>query len=237
MLTNPKPTSRRLPKASLPVIALLLVALPGCSLFVMAGKMILGDPKITAAFTASTGESLTDTKKPVVFICSAPHRLLNVMPSLQFDIVDQVSRTLRIEGVNVVDSGEVASWYDDHGEWGDFSELAAAFDAGYVVQIKFNEFDHRVPKSETLLQGKAQGHINVYKVYSPADGRDTDAEVEASIPVSLMFDKAFSLKYPESYQVPRETRSEDSFLQAFVKRTSHHISQHFYDYRRSDLIY
>lgn len=221
----------------LSIASALLFSVSGCSLAVMAGKMVFGDPKVTASFTSATGESLSETRQPIVVICSAPHRLLSVMPSLQFDIVEQVSRKLKNEGIEIVDSGKVAAWYDDHGEWGDFSELASTFDASYVVQIKLNEFEHRVPESETLLQGKAQGHLNVYKTYTYAGGENEDESLEASLPLSPIFEKAFALQYPASYPVPRESRSEDSFLTAFVKRTSEHISQHFYDFRRGDLIY
>ncbi|MEQ9410558.1 MAG: hypothetical protein RIK87_22675 [Fuerstiella sp.] len=207
----------------------------GCSLFVMAGKAILGDPKVPSEFRTVTGTDLTKGQDAVVIICTAPHRVLRTSPSLQIDIVDRVTRNLESRQVQVVPSGDVAAWFDDHGDWGDYSEMAAAFDAKYVVHVDIREFDHRVPESENLMQGKAEGHISVHQV--SRDGGVPITDRKYSAPVSLAFDRDFRLTFPTSYPVPRETRSEDLFMQGFMDRVALHISQHFYDYRMSESIH
>lgn len=203
-------------------------------MFVMAGKMLFGDPKIPAEFRKATGTDLTDGKDSVVIICSAPHRLTSEFPSLQIDLVDRVTRILETHNIKVVPSGDVASWYDDHGEWGDYSELAAEFDAKFVVHITLREFTHRVEESPNLLQGKADGHISVHRVSKSGSSKLTDRNFVA--PVSLAFDRDIRLTYPKSYPVPLESRSEDLFTQGFMDRVALNISQLFYDYRMSDSI-
>lgn len=233
---QPRQSFRRLSMLMLPL--LLVGTVSGCSLFVMAGKAMFGDPKVTSAFTAATGTDLREADEPVVIICSAPHRLLSRNPSLQIDIVDRVSRTLEMQGIQVVDSGELASWYDDHGEWGDYSELAAAFDAGFVFHIDLRQFDHRVPESENLLQGKAEGHLSVHQIMKekkPALGLSKPRK--DFLPVLPVFDRDFALQFPTSYMVDREARSEDMFAQSFVDRTALHIAQHLYDYKTSESVH
>lgn len=216
---------------------MLLISNSGCSLVVMAGKALMGDPKVTAPFRAATGKDLTESDDSVVIICSAPHRLLTENPALQIDIVDRVSRTLETHGIKVVPSGDVASWYDDHGEWGDYSDLAAAFDAKYVLHIDFRKFHHQVPESENLLQGTAEGHLSVHEVIRKKGISKTLTRQNEYIPVSMVFDRDFALKFPSAYPVPRETNSEEAFVQSFIDRVALHISQHMYDYKMSDSIH
>ena len=215
--------------ACLLLAVFMISACTGCSLFVMAGKAVFGDPKVPSQLKAATGTDICDGEDAVLIICSAPHRLLAGFQSLQIDIVDRVSRNLESRNVQVIPSGDVAAWYDDHGEWGDYSELAAEFGARYVLHIEIREFDYRVPESENLMQGKAEGRLLVHEVYK-------DGET-AEVPVSLVFDRDFTLKFPTSYPVPREKRSEDMFLQGFLDRLALHVSQYLYDYRASESIH
>ena len=89
-------------------LCLLLVCFSGCSLFVMAGKAILGDPQISSEFRVHTGIDLTKGKDSVLILCSAPHGILADFPALQIDIVDRVSRTLKTRNVNVIPADDVA---------------------------------------------------------------------------------------------------------------------------------
>lgn len=207
----------------------------------MAGKAIMGDPKVTSPFTAATGVKLPETEESIVIICDAPHRVTSAFPSVQIDILDRVSRDLETQGINVVPSGDVASWFDDHGEWGDYTELAQEFDAAYVLHIRMREIDHRVPESENLMQGKAEGHLTVYRVNHPKKASlltgTKEAESRKSGSVSNVFDREFDVKFPSAYPVPRETRSEEQFVQSFLDRVGLHLSQHMYDYKMSESIH
>lgn len=209
-------------------LVLTTISSTGCSIFVMAGKAIFGDPKVTAPFTAATGEDLTKSDDRVVIICTVPYGLLSRHPSLQIDIVDRVSRNLETQGIKIVEPGDVSSWYDDHGEWGDFSELSTHFEAAYVIHIDVRDFDHRMPQSDNLMQGRTEGHITVHQFGS--DDKDRG-------PMTVAFDRDFGLTFPSTYPVPRESRSEDQFVQGFTDRLALHLSQHMYDYRMSESIH
>ena len=63
-------------------ISLTVSSLTGCSLFVMAGKMLFGDPKIASTFTDRTGIDLTKDQKKLLVICHTPYMVENAMPLL-----------------------------------------------------------------------------------------------------------------------------------------------------------
>lgn len=198
----------------------------GCSLGVMAGKLLLGDPKVKAPFRASTGTDLTKGKDSLLIVCDAPHGILAEFPSMQIDIVDRVTRLLETRGIKVVSSDEVATWYDDHGEWGDFSQLAKSFDADYIMRVEVRKFTHRVPDSPNLMQGISEGRITVSK----AGGKNTKL-------VREIFDRNYQLTYPTGYPAPRENRSEQIFLEGFMDRLALHIGQFMYDHRSSETVH
>jgi len=219
-------------------VTLMLSTCSGCSMFVMAGKALFGDPKVTSPFTAATGEKLTESDEAVVIICSAPHRVTANFPSVQIDIVDRVSRDLETQGIRVVPPGDVATWFDDHGEWGDYSELAAEFDAGYVLHVDLRKVDHRVPESDNLMRGHAEGTLSVHKVDGKKGSRILPSSLnDHSASVRSMFDRNFKVEFPTSYPVPRESRSEEQFIQDFLDRVAIHLSQHLYDYKMSESIH
>ncbi len=210
-------------RVSMPVITLLaLSVLPGCSLGVMAGKMLFGDPKMKSQFRAATGTDLTKGQKSLLIACSAPHGILAKYPSIQIDIVDRIIRILDTRNVKVISSDDVATWFDDHGEWGDFSELADEFDADYVMHIEIESFVCAVPDSPNLLQGQADGKITVLE----ATGKDTKTVMQA-------FERTFDVTYP-NYPVPREHKSEQLFAEGFLDRIAIQLSHFLYDHRASE---
>ena len=208
------------------VAFLICLANSGCSLGMMAGKLLMGDPKQTAPFRAATRTDLTKGKDSLLIICSAPHGILAHFPSIQIDIVERMTLLLEIRGVKVISSDQVATWFDDHGEWGDFSQLARSFEADYIMNVEIRKFSHRVPDSETLMQGQAEGRVTVSK----AEGKSTTL-------VRQVFDRNFTLTFPTAYPVPRENRSEQIFLEGFLDRLAIHLSQFMYDHRASETVH
>lgn len=208
------------------VAAILCGLISGCSLGIMAGKLLMGDPKVKSPFRAATGTDLTKSGDKLLIICDAPHGILSEFPSMQLDIVDRVTRILETRGVNVISSDEIATWYDDHGEWGDYSQLAKSFDADYIMHIDIRKFTYRVPDSPNLLQGISEGRITVSK----AGGKSTKT-------VREMFDRNYQLTYPTGYPAPRENRSEQIFLEGFMDRLALQIGQFMYDYRSSETVH
>lgn len=219
------------------LIVTLLTTTSGCSLFVMAGKALFGDPKATSALTAATGIELEENKRPVVIICSVPGRMLDRFPSLQIDLVDRLTRNMQIHDIKTVPSGDVARWYDDNGEWGDYSALAAEFHADHVLHVKVREFDYIVPESETLMQGRCEGDVTLHQVSRRKGSNLFEDSEERSVLVSQMFFKDFKTKFPTSYPVPRETKSEEQFLRLFMDRVALHIGQQVYSYHMSESVH
>ncbi|MEP3480469.1 MAG: hypothetical protein ABJZ55_14555 [Fuerstiella sp.] len=219
------------------LIATLLTTTSGCSLFVMAGKALFGDPKATSALTAATGISLEESKQPVVIICSIPARMMDRFPSLQIDLVDRLTRNMAIHDIDTVPSGDVARWYDDNGEWGDYSELAKHFKAQHVIHVEVRVFDHIVEESETLMQGKCEGEITMHQIQRPKSSNLFEDTTEQIIPINQVFFKDFKTQFPASYPVPRESKSEEQFIRLFMDRVALHIGQQIYSYQLSESVH
>jgi len=200
-----------------------ILAVPGCSLGVMFGKMFLGDPKVKSQFRTATGVDLTKGEKSILITCSAPHSVLSRYPSIQIDILDRMSRHLETRNVKIISSDKVSSWFDDHGDWGDFSELAENFSADYVMNIQIEVFRLDVPDSSNLQQGKINGNIQVLDCQS------------GSAPATA-FERRFNLAFPD-YPVPKENKSERLFTEQFQDRVSLTLAQFLYDHRVSETVH
>ncbi len=209
----------------LPVV-LFCWSVTGCSLGVMAGKLLLGDPQQKSAFRAATSTDLTKGRDSLLIICSAPHGLLAQFPAVQVDIADRMTRILETRGVKIISSDQVATWYDEHGEWGDLKELAKAFDADFVMNVNLRRFTYRVPESDSLLQGSAEGVVSVTQTN---DRRKTRP--------GAVFERSFQLKFPTSYPVPRENRSDQIFIEGFLDRLALHLAQFLYDHSASETVH
>lgn len=214
-------------------LVLLFVAasmvLPGCSLGVMAGKLFFDDPKMKSVFRKNTGTDLTKGEKSILIACSTSHQILSKYPGVRIDIVDKMSRILDTHHVKVVPADDVATWFDDHGEWGDFTELADEFDADYVMHIDLKSFAVVVPDSPNLLQGKAEGRVSMMEIKTV--GKDKDKK-KASVAV----ERSFSVMFPTTYPVPRESRSEEMFTENFLDSISKQLARMLYDHRPSEVV-
>ena len=140
--------------------------LSGCSLFVMAGKMLQGDPTVDAEFDRwYGGKSMAKTQKKVAVVCSTPESVKSEFSSLDISLASEVSRKLHIHDINVIKAHRVASWMDDHGGLDfDMKELGDDLGAELVVAIKLEDFDFREENSPDLFRGKARGSLMVYEL-------------------------------------------------------------------------
>ena len=205
------------------------MVLPGCSLGVMAGKLFFDDPKMKSVFRKSTGTDLTKGEKTILIACSTSHQILSKYPGVRIDIVDKMSRILDTHHVKVIPADDVATWFDDHGEWGDFTELADEFDADYVMHIDLKSFAVVVPDSPNLLQGKAEGRVSMMEIN--VVGKDKDKKK-----ASVVVERSFSVMFPTTYPVPRESRSEEMFTENFLDSISRQLARMLYDHRPSEAI-
>ena len=198
----------------------------GCSLGVMAGKMFFGDPKVACDFTRFTQVDLTETRQRLLVLCSAPHSILDEVPSIELDLLDGITRRLKRQGINVINPDDVANWLDDHGPWEDLSELAARFDAHYVAHINLQRLSYHEDGSPNLFRGQAAGTINGYEV------RNSDGDVH----VIETFVQEFNSIYPNSYPVSADQKSETLFQKEYLDRLCTKLAQKFYDHSFSEEI-
>jgi len=223
-LMEQRPGSRR---AMLLGLAALMV-LPGCSLGVMAGKLFFDDPKMKSVFRTGTGVDLAKGEKSILIACSTTHLILSKHPGIRIDIVDKMSRILDTRKIKVIPADDVAKWFDDHGEWGDFSELADSFDADFVMHIDLKSFGVIVPDSPHLLQGKAEGRISMMEIKSTGKNLDRKQAV-------IAVERSFNVMFPTTYPVPLESRSEEMFTENFIDRVSAQLARMLYDHRPSEV--
>lgn len=205
-------------------LATLVIAVPtsGCSLGVMAGKMLRGEPMQAAQFKAMTGVDLTKGKHNIVVICSTPSSVDGELSSLNLDLIDGITRRMRIHGIEVINPDEVAKWIDDNGGViTDPSEMARAFEADYVAWIDIYEFTLREPNSARLLRGTTTGFVRVYQVEKVGTERTALSA----------FNSEFKTMYPPHQPVSETGRSALTFQKEFIDRVCDELAEKFYDHR------
>ena len=199
-----------------------LSTLCGCSLFVLAGKMIWGDPVVPSDFRLRTGVNLAKEKKKLLVVCTTPESIKAELPSLQLDLTEAIHRNLRRHDVPVVDSDRVANWIDESGGFfADLTELAEQFDPDYIAQIEVERLTFREENSPAMYRGRANGTVYVYEVVREGDTRRT----------FQVFVKEFRVEYPRHYPVSADQMSLKVFQRRFLDELSGTLSRMFYDYR------
>ncbi|MCA9073056.1 MAG: hypothetical protein KDA84_29240 [Planctomycetaceae bacterium] len=211
------------------LLSLSIFGMAGCSLFILAGKMIFGDPTVPAAFTLATGVDLTEGDKKVVVLCSAPSMVDDGDLSLNYTIVEDVSRRLKREGISLIDSNDVRTWMDDNGgRLDDPRDLADAFDADYILYISLGRVSFLEENSPDLYRGKASGEVFGYEV----------RKVKGEVIANEVFSKGFGTTFPDFHPVSvDQIDSPRIFKKRFLDRTSAHLAQMFYSHKISEEIY
>lgn len=213
---------------SLLLLSLLCAGASGCSLYVMAGKMFFGDPLLTCEFTKQTSVDLTEEDKKVLVICSTPESIRSDYPSLNYDLLEQITYDLKRQEIKVMDTGEVATWLDDNGGvWNDVDELAENFDVDYIIHVDIDSFDYREPNSPNLLRGKALGTVFAYEV----------TEVDGIRRALSVFESEYTSEYPSHLPVSVEQESAKVFRKKYLDRIADQIGRFFYNYHSSESIY
>uniref|UniRef100_A0A7C2NV47 Uncharacterized protein n=1 Tax=Schlesneria paludicola TaxID=360056 RepID=A0A7C2NV47_9PLAN len=199
-----------------------LAWLSGCSLGVMANRMLTGDPMVPSQFKAMTGTDLTKGKHKVVVICSTPTSVESELSTLNLDLIDGITRRMKVRGVDVVSPDLVAKWIDDNGGVvADPSAMANAFDADYVAWIDLHTFSIREENSPKLLRGRSQGFVRVYQVEEVNDDR-----------VALSaFNSEFTSVFPQHQPISETGRSALTFQKEYIDRVCDELAMKFYDHR------
>lgn len=202
------------------IVSAVVVTVSGCSLGVMAGKMLAGDPKATSEFSAQTGVKLEETDDAVLILCTAPHSIKQESPSIEYDILDGVARRLRLRNVKIVDPDKVADWLDDNGPWDDLTEIAVPLKADYVAHLDLSMVSYHEENSPTLYRGRANGHVTAYEI-DDSDGTPIALEV---------FRREFRSKYPFG-PISADNTSAEMFKKDYIDRLCDKLAMKFYDHK------
>jgi hypothetical protein len=200
-------------------------ALGGCSLGVMFNKMILGNPTLECSFKQVTHVDLVESKDSVIVLCTVPESVNSRYPAINQRILEAVTRRLKREGVRVVDANRVLTWLDDrNGVWGSADDLAADFDAAYIIHIDLTDFTHKAENSPGMYQGKTMGEIHAYKVVKRGGTKHAES----------VFSNAYRSDYPPNNPIMRNEASAAIFLEKYITRISTELAEMFYDHPPGD---
>lgn len=198
-----------------------LAVIPGCSLGVMFGRMLKGDPLVPSEFHQMTRRDLTKGDQKVLVICSAPESVDSEYSTLAYDLIDGVTRRMKLHGVDVVNPDLVATWLDENGGPGnDLAELASEFDCDYIVSIEVQSFSFREPNSPKLLRGQATGYVRAYEV----------TEIGGNRRVNNVYGAEFNSIYPRHQPVSEQGRSTQIFQKEYMDRFCDMLGEKFYDH-------
>ena len=205
--------------------AIVPLSIGGCSLFVMGGKMLFGDPKVEASFKTQTGVDLTKGEKTLLVVCRSPHLILNEAPTFEYDLTDGLLRRLKQKGVNVVSPDKVSTWLDDNGgEFDDVKDLARDFDADFIAVVDIQTVRFFEENSKDMLKGHAQGTIRVHET-TMVGGERTAYEA---------FRSGFSMDHPRFRTVSIHEMSPHAFQRQFIDTLTRQIARQFHDYQTTD---
>lgn len=204
------------------VCGAIATTLPGCSLGVMFGKMVMGEPLIPADFKSMTREDLTKGKHTVLVVCTAPESVDAENSTLAYDLIEGVTRRMKRHKIKVINPDDVASWIDEHGGAGlDPTELATEFDADYIVFIDVQTFGFRQPNTPKMLRGQASGFVRAFEV----------SEINGHRRVSNVFGKEFTSIYPKHQPVSEQGQTAVIFQKQYMERFCDMLAEKFYDHR------
>lgn len=202
-----------------------LLAGNGCSLGVMLGKMLIGDPMIGDDFKTFTGKSLSEEGRKVAVLCTAPESIKDNYASLQIELLRDVSRKMSIHEIDVIKPHLVARWIDDNGgETNDLGALAREVDADFIVDINVAQFSYREENSPNLFRGRCNGQVTVFEF-------KRDASKKPSGIPGKVYEKGFQSVHPTHQPVPADQTSELIFRKKFMDRVGDQIARLFYKHR------
>lgn len=230
------------------LVCCFLLELSGCSLFVMAGKMLQGDPVIEDEFKAWYGKSMAKSGKKVAVLCSTPEAIKSEFSSLDLDLAAEINRKLSLHDINVIKNHKIANWIDDHGGGNlDLKELGSEIDADLVIQVTLEHFDFREENSPDLFRGRARGSVVVYELVrddeksplkfesKPGSKADKTKKDESSArqvrSVREVFAKTFDSTYPPHQPISIGQMQPESFRKKFLDRVGDELSRLFYRHK------
>jgi hypothetical protein len=210
----------------LPLALALILFVPGCSLAVMAGKVLLGDVKVQSQFRQATHTDLAKLNRKVLVLCTASDTIHAAYASVDPDVTEGVIHRLKTHGIHkIVSPDAVSGWLDDHGgRCDDLQGLAEHFHAEYVIHIEVGQFTCQEDNSPNLLRGHSEGHVRAYHL---DDGAPAKKLVE-------IMNSDFTSTYPPGNPISADKKSATNFQREYIERICLQLAQIFYDHTASE---
>ena len=199
-------------------LAVLVLTTPGCSLGVMAGKMLFGNPKLSSEFSMATGVDLADSELTVVVIARVPSYLSGDLATLEPDLINGVTDQLIRESIDATASEEVIDWIDERGSSDDVQAAAEKFGTDYVIRIDLASFENLEQKSAWLHRGRSAGSIAAYKIET-IDGKKVPR---------MVFERGFDEQHPRRQPVPVGEVSRTVFVRRHLDQLASDIARKFH---------
>jgi hypothetical protein len=209
--------------------AVLLMPLAGCQIVIGVMQIFKGFPLEDADLKKQTGRSLDEKGKKVVILASSESGARAEHPSLDLDVIAELTRRFRVQQIDVIDSHKVNRWIDDNGgitNETDLAEIGPKFGADFIVLIKFDEFGFREDNSPSLYRGHARGTVVVVELKPAAVG---DRKLAKQI-----YHRPFDSKYPVLQPISADQEKLSVFKQRYLTRLSEELARLFYDHRPGD---
>lgn len=207
---------------TLSCLVVLLLSQPGCSLFVMAGKAIVGDPKVPSQLRQRTGIDLIEDEKTVLIVCTTPEFLRLENSAIDRDIVEGVYRRFRRKEIRCIDPNDVDGWLGRvGGAWENPTEIVQEFETDYIIHFNLDHVSYVEENSPAFYRGQAHGNVKVY----------ASREISGQKTALLVFEQEYKTTYPNHYPISSDSMSQRAFAEKFTKRISDELARIFYDYR------
>jgi hypothetical protein len=221
-------------RALLLAAAHLAATLPGCQIIIGTLMTLQGRPKTTCEFTRMThGKSLAEKGKKVIVLSCSSAGAQSEEPSLDLDIIAEVSRRLQIENVDVVDPHKVGTWIDDNGgikESTKLDPIGIKFNADYIILFNFSNFGYLEPNSQNLYRGHASYKVVVVEMVK-------NERSPGGKQARMLYSHAFESKYPLNRPVAvEEVGTPELFKSRYKARLSQELARLFVDYETSEEI-
>jgi hypothetical protein len=207
-----------------------LICPSGCSLFVMAGKMIMGDPKVEAPFKQRTGTNLEKDNKKVLVVCSIPESLRESVAALDHDITAGVIRRFKVHNIPTIKDDEVDRWLSSiGGVWESPNEIAEKFDTDFIIHINIEQMTFREIESPELFRGNSIGSVSAFEVK-----KDKATDTKQAYQV---FSHEFRSVYPPHFPIAEDQTNDRTFRERYIARICEELACMFYDSYEADTIH
>lgn len=212
----------------------------GCQAGIMFTRILMGDPKVTSAFEASTHIDLQDQEQPVYVVCTVPSVTTERYESLAVDLPDEVLRRMKRRGIPTEDASDAINLAADMGGRFNAYDVAKQLDEGYLVYIDLDRYSLSEDRGNTLYRGRATGNVSVYRIEAAESEDDSEPANDSEAPpqpeVTELFHRGIDTKYPGSHPVPIDQVPANVFQKRFEDHLADEVGRLLYSFRVTETL-